>query len=335
MTEISPDTTRRRRSGGSTPPPRRARLSVHEHKLGSWSRARRPPDPRLSGVVGRELLGYQHARTGFDSWLEPPRPELTLMIDLDGWIAADGSRLPDAWVGGLSDTYTVVGFGETYGSIDLKLDPLGAYRLLGFPLSELTGACVSLEDVFGADGARLAARLRELEDWDARFDVLEGFLLARLATGPEADPAVAWAWQRLRQTAGQVRIETLAAELGASRRYLARRFAEQVGLSPKTVARLLRFADVRRRIERAPSHWARIACRGRLRRSTPPQPRVPAVRRDDADGLRGADDPRGRGGRRWIRAVRIGPWSAGPIYPRPSKVSHLACRAESTTVPER
>jgi hypothetical protein len=43
------------------------------------------------------------------------------MIDLDGWITADGSRLPDAWVGGLSDTYTIVGFGETYGSIDLKL----------------------------------------------------------------------------------------------------------------------------------------------------------------------------------------------------------------------
>lgn len=55
--------------------------------------------------------------------------------------------------------------------------------------------------VFGADGARLAA-VRELEDWDARFDVLEGFLLARLAAGPEPDPAVAWAWQRLQQTAG-------------------------------------------------------------------------------------------------------------------------------------
>ena len=132
-------------------------------------------------------------------------------------------------MGGLSDTYTVVGFGETYGSIDLKLDPLGAYRLLGIPLSELAGACVSLEDVFGAAGPRLSARLRELRDWDARFDVLERFLLERLAAGPDVDPAVAWAWRRLRQTAGRVRIEALASELGSSRRYLAQRFAEQVG----------------------------------------------------------------------------------------------------------
>jgi AraC-like DNA-binding protein len=238
---------------------RRARLTRHEHELGEWTRARRAPDRRLLAVVGRELLGYQHSRAGFDAWLEPPRPELTLMIDLDGEITADGARLPDAWVGGLSDTYTVVGVGATYGSIDLKLDPLGAYRLLGFPLSELTGACVSLEDVFGDDGARLAGRLRELVDWDARFDLLEHFLLDRLAAGHAVDPAVAWAWQRLRQTGGQMRIEMLATEVGASRRYLARRFAEQIGVSPKTAARLLRFADVRRRIERTPSQWARIA----------------------------------------------------------------------------
>jgi AraC-like DNA-binding protein len=237
----------------------RARLSASEHELGSWERARRPPDPRLQGVVGRELVGYQHSSVRFEAWLEPARPELTLMIDLDGEITADGAQLPDAWVGGLSDACTVVGVCERYGSIDLKLDPLGAYRLLGFPLSEVTGACVSLDDVFGADGPRLADRLRELEDWDARFDVLERFLLARLAAGPVADPAVAWAWWRLQQTAGRVRIETLATELGASRRYLARRFAEQVGLSPKTVARLLRFAGVRRRIERDPSDWAQIA----------------------------------------------------------------------------
>ncbi len=88
------------------------------------------------------------------------RPELTVMIDLDGAITADGARLPDTWVGGLSDAYTVVGVGESYGSIDIKLDPPGAFRLLGFPLSELAGACVSLEDVWGAQALRLATRLR-------------------------------------------------------------------------------------------------------------------------------------------------------------------------------
>jgi AraC-like DNA-binding protein len=243
-----------RASGG-----RHARLTRHEQELGAWLRARRPPDPRLTGLLDRELLGYQHWRAEFSSWLEPPQAQLTLMIDLDGSITADGQALPDAWIGGLADTYTLVGLGDTYGSIDLKLRPLGAYRVLGFPLNELTGQVVSLADVFGAEGPLLAERLRGVPDWDGRFDVVEEFLLGRLAQAPPIHPMVARAWQRLRETSGRVRIEALAAELGCSRRYLQARFAEQIGVSPKLAARLLRFEHVRRHIELDPPRWAEIA----------------------------------------------------------------------------
>jgi len=241
----------------------RARLQFHEHELGDWMRARRAPDVRLSGLLlDRELLGYQHSRAQFASWLEPPRPQLTIMIDLDGRLDADGEALPDAWIGGLHDRPTIVGFGETYGSIDLKLSPLGAYTLTGLPLSELTGACVPLEDVFGDAGRELVARIRESDDWDARFDVIEAFLLARLhrtPIAPQPDPAVVWAWERLRASHGDARVEALAAELGCSRRYLRDGFVRQVGLSPKTVGRLMRFQHVRERIQAAPARWCEVA----------------------------------------------------------------------------
>lgn len=225
-------------------------------------RARRAPDARLAGLLDRELLGYQHLRAQFASWLEPPRPQLTLMIDLDGRLDADGEALPDAWIGGLDARPTIVGFGETYASIDLKLSPLGAYTLTGRPLSELTGACVPLAEVFGAGGRELVLRIRESEDWDARFDLVEAFLLARLYRSPPAprpDPAVVWAWERLRVSHGGARIEALAAELGCSRRYLRDGFVRQVGLPPKTVARLMRFQHVRERLEQAPTRWSDVA----------------------------------------------------------------------------
>jgi len=223
-------------------------------------RARRAPDVRLSGLLlDRELLGYQHSRAQFASWLEPPRPQLTLMIDLDGWLDADGEALPDAWIGGLDDRPTIVGFGDTYGAIDLKLTPLGAYTLTGLPLCELAGACVPLADVFGREGTELAARVRASEDWDERFDIVEAFLLRRVAAGPTADPAVAWAFERLRATRGAARVEALAAELRCSRRYLRDGFVRQVGLSPKVVARLMRFHHVREQIGRAPARWSDVA----------------------------------------------------------------------------
>lgn len=227
-------------------------------------RARRAPDVRLSGLLlDRELLGYQHSRAQFASWLEPPRPQVTIMIDLDGRLDADGEALPDAWISGLTDRPTVVGFGDRYGSIDLKLSCLGAYTLTGLPLSELTGACVPLDEVFGAAGRELITRVRDSEDWDARFDLIEAFLLARLADGPQPDAAVAWAWRRLRASHGGVRVEALAAELQCSRRYLRDGFVRHVGMSPKTVARLMRFHHVRERIQAAPDRahprWGEVA----------------------------------------------------------------------------
>lgn len=181
------------------------------------------------------------------------------MIDLDGGLTADGVPLPGAWIGGMGDRPTIVGFGATYGSIDLKLDPLGAYALTGVPLCELAGGCVPVGEVLGPRADELVARVRDVADWDVRFDLVQAFLAARLAVGPRVDPAVAWAWRRLCRSGGAVRVQELAAEIGCSRRHLSERFRRQVGLPPKTVARLLRFHGVRTRIAAAPARWADIA----------------------------------------------------------------------------
>jgi AraC-like DNA-binding protein len=238
---------------------RHTTLLRHEFELGYWIRARRAPDPRLRSLLHRDHLGFVQRRPGFTRWLEPPRAALTLMVDLEGGLRADGATLPDAWVSGLGNTYSLVEFGPSYASIDLELTPLGAYRVLGRPLHELAGSVVSLEDLWGPAGRRLAERLRLNPDWDDAFDLIEAFLLSRVAEGPVPTPVVEWAWARLRASAGRVGVEALADEVGCSRRYLQTKFREQVGLPPKTVARLIRFESVCRRLERAPGGWADIA----------------------------------------------------------------------------
>ncbi len=244
------------RMGGA---PARTRLIRDEHELGRWSRAVRRANPRLRGLLYRDLLGFEQESAAFSSWLEPPRPALTMMIDLEGEISLDGAPLPGAWIAGLGDRYAVVGFSSRYASIDLELTPLGAWSVLGLPLGELRGRTVRLEDAFGEPGRRLVEQLHYARDWDARFDVIEAFLLARADAGPRPTPAVAWALSRLWASEGRERVESLAGQLGCSRRYLHARFREQVGLPPKTVARLIRFGAVRRRIERAPIRWADVA----------------------------------------------------------------------------
>ncbi len=235
------------------------RLVRHELKLGCWTRATRAPVARLQPLLHRPYLGFHQNDAGFDRWLEPPRPVLTLMIDLQGTLRDDGIALPESWVGGLSDTVSSVEMSDSYASLDLKLTPLGAYTILGRPMHELAGAVVALEDLFGAPGTALTERLRETSSWDGRFDIVEAFLIDRVEQGPQPSPVVVRAVARLHASAGRARIGTLTNELGCSRRYLLAEFRKQVGHSPKMLARLLRFEHVCRRLEQDPAGWADIA----------------------------------------------------------------------------
>ncbi len=204
-------------------------------------------------------MGFRREGTRRELWIEPPQPAVTLIVTLEGQLCANGRALPRAWIGGIGCSPYEVEFDGTYACVDLKLTPLGAYTLLASPVSELAGATFDLDEVFGEPGRVLCEELSQESGWERRFEVVESFLLARASGGPLPDPAVARAWSRLRETSGRLTVEALARELGCSRRYLATRFREQVGLPPKTLARLLRFERVRRLIESDPGRLADIA----------------------------------------------------------------------------
>jgi methylphosphotriester-DNA--protein-cysteine methyltransferase len=85
---------------------------------------------------------------------------------------------------------------------------------------------------------------------------MDQFLLHRLTIGPQPSPEVVWAWKRLVASGGAVPIARIADEVGWSHRHLITRFRQQVGLRPKTAARLVRFDGVWRSIDqRRPLDW--------------------------------------------------------------------------------
>lgn len=95
---------------------------------------------------------------------------------------------------------------------------------------------------------RATARRRSLT-WHQRFALLDEALLRRLERGPRPSPEVARAWQRLVSTSGAAPIGRIAAEVGWSHKHLITRFRQQIGLVPKTAARLVRFEGMWRRLD--------------------------------------------------------------------------------------
>src|SRR5262249_38534481 len=152
-----------------------------------WELAIRRPPPFLAPYV-RELMGYVERTPGLLRRREFPGPQVVVIFDLGDLghtlrlrdPAGRTMRFPGGFVAGLDDSYTITEHDGLQTGIQLDLTPLGARRIFGLPMSELSRRIFSLEDVAGRDG-RLTQRLGELDDWDARFDVLENAFCRRLA----------------------------------------------------------------------------------------------------------------------------------------------------------
>lgn len=147
-------------------------------------------------------------------------------------------RLP---VAGLFDRPVLFSQAGYHFGVGVGLTPAGAYALFGTPMHELTNTIAELGELIGEQAGRLAGRLADTPGWRARFALLDDVLLSWIQAGPVQHDQVARAWRRLRQSSGRVTVAALAQEVGWSSRYLEIRFRDQVGVSPKTAARILRF----------------------------------------------------------------------------------------------
>lgn len=150
--------------------------------------------------------------------------------------------------------------GEHVECLQVRLSPLIAHRVLGVPPADLDGL-VALDDVWGRAAARIREQLGEASSWQERFALAEALLERRRGARASVDPEVAWAWRRIVGGRGTVRVETLAGEVGWSRKRLWSRFRAQVGLPPKRAAQLVRFDRAVHRLV-AGDHPGRVAAEG-------------------------------------------------------------------------
>jgi AraC-like DNA-binding protein len=210
---------------------------------------RRAPDRRVRGLLDRDYIGFSQPASTHERWLATPGQTVTVILN-----AGTGfGGLPRSFAAGLTDTCGVIDQGGEIECVDLKLTPLGAYTLLGAPMDELTNTVVDLDDLLPHAG-----RLAEAPTWSKRFALLDELLLDRAEHGPRPAGEAAWVYRRLAESHGAVPIGALAAEVGWSRRHLVTKFRQQVGLPPKTLARIMRFQHLLSSLT-AQANWTRLA----------------------------------------------------------------------------
>ncbi|MBG0832785.1 AraC family transcriptional regulator [Planomonospora sp. ID67723] len=212
----------------------------------------------VEGRPGAFLRPYVTELTAYTERYEEPltrrQPPFAGVVVIFGFgeplgLSGPGTRGRLAsFAGGLHTTYvdtTTAGVAE---GVQVNLTPLGARRLFGLPMSELANRVLSLDDVLGPWAGTAVERLAATPGRHDRLALLDALLTRRIHAAPDPDPRVRWAWQRLRAARGALPIAELTGELGWSHRHLVSRFHDQIGMSPKAVARVMRFEHAAARL---------------------------------------------------------------------------------------
>jgi AraC-like DNA-binding protein len=235
-----------------------ASLKRYEYERGWMEVASRLPRPELARHV-RRYWGILERATAPVRRREVPSQDIVTILSFGPSIRVNDAPRT-SFVAGLADSSVVTEHGGDSHGIEVNFTPLGARMILGFPMHVFANEVVPFEDVWGRRAtAELLERLHAAPDWDARFDLLEALLTARLARATAPPAAVDWAWRRLVHEHGRLAVHELTRELGCSRRYLATQFREHVGLPPKATARILRFQRAVELLENGKPHLERMA----------------------------------------------------------------------------
>lgn len=139
-------------------------------------------------------------------------------------------------------------------SLVVMFQPVGFHALFGLSTSILAERGLDATAVLGSTVARLYERLGNERSFSMRVDVLNHFLVSRLARLRSADPAVG----ALRHLAAGRSVSQVADAAGLSVRHLERKALEHIGASPKAITKIARFGRALR-LRQGGLSWTDVA----------------------------------------------------------------------------
>jgi len=151
--------------------------------------------------------------------------------------------------------------GRSMKAVMVKFKHDGFFRLFKIPLTAFNNECHDALTVLDKSFSSLHERILNSGDAEKKVDLLEAFLLKKVADSKLSMP-IHQVVEKLFANNGNVPVKELADDACMGIRQLQRRFLEQFGLPPKHYSRLIRFNKAHRMKILAPDlTWGEISIR--------------------------------------------------------------------------
>ena len=198
----------------------------------------------------------------------PPMPSAHLFINLAGPVrlydsdpAVPPSVMTGSWFMGVWTRRFLIEHQTSVRLVGVHFKPWGISPFVELPATELRDRWVPVEAVWGRSFDRACDRVAGAISTAESLQILEDELRSRLAPGMSCGlELVDHAAARLEACWGAVPVGALADGIGVSGNHLASQFKRRVGVTPKRLARIYRFARLILSIDALlPVDWAELA----------------------------------------------------------------------------
>ena len=198
----------------------------------------------------------------------PPMPSAHLFVNLGGPVRlwdSDPSVPPavftDGWVMGVWTRRFLLEYPARVRLVGVHFKPWGISPFVDIPANELRDRWVPVDAVWQRSSERIRAQVGDIASAGEALRVVEQELRSRLAEAPSRGlDLVLHAGGRLAASHGAVPVGALADAAGVSGNHLATQFKSHVGVTPKRVARIYRFARLILSVDAAgPVDWSQLA----------------------------------------------------------------------------
>ncbi|MFA6508157.1 MAG: helix-turn-helix domain-containing protein [Treponemataceae bacterium] len=148
------------------------------------------------------------------------------------------------WFLGISDQPWFIDHDEgAYGTLAVEFRPGAAYRFFNISHKAALNQVVPYQDILGKGYGAWQNLLAEELKIEGKVDLLQKFLITLLSKNSPQDSLVDHAVALIQARKGLITINELSERMGCSTRWLAMKFECRVGISPKTLAEILRFQN--------------------------------------------------------------------------------------------
>lgn len=164
------------------------------------------------------------------------------------------------WASGLRTEPITIPAGNKSEMMVISFKKGKAASFFPFPMEEIADSVVDADLVWGADFGLLRERLLATDDIALRFRIVEEFLINEFQSQMTVNPCVAFAIGEMTERPDAISIAKMNAKIGYSQKHFTDMFRRQVGVTPKSYLKIMRFQKAVRTIDATPDlDWGQIA----------------------------------------------------------------------------